>query len=69
MNQLYISLITLFLFSGCTLKGNYSSVYDREEIKISLKNDVVYVCGGKYSKKFHSYSSCRGLNNCKSKVS
>lgn len=34
---------------------------------ISIESGV-YVCGGKYAKKFHSRSNCRGLNNCKSKI-
>ena len=28
----------------------------------------VYVCGGPYSKKFHSISNCRGLNNCSTEI-
>lgn len=28
----------------------------------------VYICKGKYSKKYHYSESCRGLSNCKSSV-
>ena len=28
----------------------------------------VYVCTGKYATKYHSYSNCKGLNNCKGTV-
>ncbi|SDH29822.1 hypothetical protein SAMN04489796_102196 [Winogradskyella thalassocola] len=28
----------------------------------------VYICKGKYSKKYHYSKSCRGLSNCKSSV-
>ena len=33
-----------------------------------LSNDSVYVCKGKYSKKYHYKSNCRGLSNCKPDV-
>ncbi|PLX08132.1 MAG: hypothetical protein C0596_07480 [Marinilabiliales bacterium] len=41
--------------------------YNKKETESSA-DDKVYVCGGKYSKKFHSTSKCKGLNNCKSKI-
>lgn len=28
----------------------------------------VYICTGKYSKKYHYVSDCRGLSNCKSSI-
>ncbi|KOS05039.1 hypothetical protein AM493_02560 [Flavobacterium akiainvivens] len=30
--------------------------------------DYVYICNGKYSKKYHLKEDCRGLNNCSTKV-
>lgn len=30
---------------------------------------TVTVCGGKYAKKYHNSSTCKGLNNCKGGVS
>ena len=33
----------------------------------SVSNDV-YICNGKYSKKYHLKEDCRGLNNCSTKV-
>ncbi len=29
----------------------------------------VYICKGKYSKKYHYKKSCRGLSNCKATIS
>jgi hypothetical protein len=28
----------------------------------------VYICNGKYSKKYHYKKDCRGLSNCKSSI-
>lgn len=28
----------------------------------------VYICNGKYSKKYHYSEKCRGLSNCKSSI-
>lgn len=28
----------------------------------------VYICNGKYSKKYHLVKDCRGLSNCKSSI-
>ncbi len=36
--------------------------------KITPTESKVYICGGKYAKKFHSRDNCRGLNNCKSAI-
>jgi hypothetical protein len=34
---------------------------------IVVENQV-YICTGKYSKKYHYKKSCRGLSNCKSSI-
>lgn len=35
----------------------------------SAENETtVYVCTGKYSKKYHLVKNCRGLSNCKSDI-
>lgn len=34
----------------------------------STKTDMVYICTGGYSKKYHSSSGCRGLDNCKGQI-
>lgn len=35
----------------------------------SSQDKSVYICKGKYSKKYHYSKSCRGLSNCKSSIS
>jgi len=35
---------------------------------IEQSSNKVYICGGKYATKYHSHSSCRGLNNCKAEI-
>ena len=34
----------------------------------SSSNSSVFICTGKYSKKYHYSKNCRGLSNCKSSV-
>ncbi|ATL46737.1 hypothetical protein COR50_05870 [Chitinophaga caeni] len=29
---------------------------------------MVYICNGKYSKKYHLVEKCRGLRNCSTKI-
>ena len=29
---------------------------------------AVYICSGKYSKKYHFRKNCRGLSNCKNEI-
>lgn len=50
-----IALVTLFLIST-------SFVVNRLDIS------SVYICTGKYSKKYHYKKNCRGLSNCKAKI-
>ena len=68
MKAKYIILLlvgTLALFSSATLPmGTVAS----HEKSIPNKEKRVYICGGKYAKKFHSHSKCRGLNNCKASI-
>lgn len=32
------------------------------------KEEKVYICTGKYAKRYHRYSDCRGLGSCKGDV-
>lgn len=34
----------------------------------STPTEYVYICSGKYSKKYHLIEDCKGLNNCSTKV-
>ena len=35
---------------------------------INIEVSSVYICTGKYSKKYHYKKDCRGLSNCKSEI-
>lgn len=46
---------------------------DEQEVRIkqptpSSHYDEVYVCTGKYSKRFHSDEDCRGLQSCRGEI-
>lgn len=58
--SILIILIVSILFSFTTTENHYN-----KNIHPQIDNKVVYVCGGNYAKRFHSYSTCKGLNNCK----
>ncbi|TXE15689.1 hypothetical protein ES692_15525 [Psychroserpens burtonensis] len=51
---------TFLSLSFCLLFGAITS-FDLVESKI-------YICKGKYSKKYHYSEKCRGLSNCKSSI-
>lgn len=34
----------------------------------SSNTGEVYICLGKYAKKYHLVNTCRGLNNCKAEI-
>lgn len=40
------------------------------EVKASEQNkeEKVYICTGKYAKKYHKYSDCKGLGSCKGDI-
>ncbi len=37
-------------------------------ISFNFSESDVYICKGKYSKKYHLVKNCRGLSNCKSTI-
>lgn len=51
--RLFINVILLLVFISAT---SFYSI------------NTVYICTGKYSKKYHYVSDCRGLSNCKSSI-
>jgi len=57
---------TLLLIAFLFFSANNSNV----KLKVSKTNSVtdVYICTGKYSKKYHYSKNCRGLSNCKSEI-
>jgi hypothetical protein len=42
--------------------------YTASIIKLQDKTENVYICTGKYSKRYHSTPLCSGLNNCRSDI-
>lgn len=47
-------------FSGRATRTRPASAYNE---------NAAYICNGRYAKKYHSRSNCRGLNACKSSIS
>jgi hypothetical protein len=63
--KVFSSVLIFVLISSFNIQSNtYSSSHKTHK----AIGSEVYICGGQYGKKFHSYSNCRGLNNCKGGV-
>ena len=58
-----VLILLISSFSGFSI-ANINRFEDKVEVT-EVQGSRVYVCGGQYSTKLHSYTSCRGLNNCK----
>lgn len=58
------SVASLLLLVGVT---SFSAV-NPEPSTSKSKDEIVYVCTGKSSKRYHKYSGCKGLNNCRGDV-
>lgn len=61
-------IFTLSISSFSSITSSLESESSRNTFALIIKTpseSKVYICGGQYAEKFHSYSSCRGLNNCK----
>lgn len=59
-------ILIKLIFTSLILMSFMPSDTQLSEYKAELKvSQTVYICGGKYSEKFHSHSNCSGLNNCK----
>ena len=71
-SQAFINHETIKTFNKITLNKNTPTnrVYKENKSleKVDNTQSRVYICGGKYAKKFHSRNNCRGLNNCRSEV-
>ena len=72
---LVITIPLLFALTSCNGKAN-TAAYDIADIEQdewsydedSYGGDIVYVCTGGYSKRYHSTPDCRYLDNCKGEV-
>ena len=69
MKNVSLKVIVILFVALCsfTYSNNPSHIDSCCENSSCLNADDsrVYICGGKYATKFHSYSRCRGLNNCR----
>jgi len=59
-----IVLLSLFTL---TLSVNATPIHHAKHIA-PKQVTYVYICDGKYSKRYHSSPTCRGLDNCKGGV-
>lgn len=67
--KISIKFCALFIVMITITSLTFSPTHNKNLSKNAVvKVNKVYVCGGKYATKFHSYSKCRGLNNCKGGV-
>ncbi len=59
--------VTHFSYVQACLDGGkgYVSAYQISE----RAPETVYVCGGRYAKKYHAREDCKGLENCKGGIS
>ncbi|MBL4746726.1 MAG: hypothetical protein JKY08_10205 [Flavobacteriaceae bacterium] len=63
IKKLLLLIITVGLFFSFTTTDGSTTV-----ITSDSSTSSVYICKGKYSKKYHYNSNCRGLSNCKSDI-
>ncbi len=67
-------ITTLFLLLPLAFLLSFSASYPLQDsskavvLKIQENSETVYICTGKYSKRYHAYSDCSGLNNCKGDI-
>lgn len=57
---LFFALLAIVSCGGSKEKG--------KENTRSLHDDEVYVCTGKYAKRFHCDEDCKGLRSCRSEI-
>lgn len=55
-----IAAIIAFSTKGCRDEPKENTIVKQE----SQTTNEVYICAGRYAKKYHRRPNCRGLNNC-----
>lgn len=60
-------VLFLLLFALLSCGGNKQNSPNDKKIN-DLRFDEVYVCKGKYTKRFHNDIDCKGLMNCRSGI-
>lgn len=53
---------------GCLAFTGIPTVPKTTHAAVEAIASDVYICTGSYATKYHSTSSCRGLNNCKGSI-
>ncbi len=61
MNNFLKLSVVCVLLTGLTSFSTFSSCAEETET-------TVYICKGKYSKKYHYKKNCRGLSNCSTAI-
>ena len=64
MKQTIIILLSMFLLTAYKPAVNMS----KEAKLIEQTEQQVYLCTGKYSKRYHKNKTCRGLKACKGRL-
>ena len=59
-----IKIILISFLSFASLSTTNSQYVEPDCFNLPTQGRV-FICGGKYAKRFHSHSRCKGLNNCK----
>ena len=59
-----IAAIIAFSTKGCRDESKENTIVKQE----SQTTNEVYICAGRYAKKYHRRPNCRGLNNCRGGV-
>ena len=59
-----IAAIIAFSTKGCRDESKENTIVEQE----SQTANEVYICAGRYAKKYHRHQNCRGLNNCRSGI-
>lgn len=68
MKQLYKHLFLIMVIFLFSCNEEREPVLKQERLKtreeIIMSDRWVYICTGRYAKRFHHYPECPGLNNC-----
>ena len=58
----------LFIISCNKSKNNLNSIKKISEDLNEKPEEVLYICKGKYSKRYHLRKTCHGLNSCSTDI-